>query len=145
MNQVRKRANATPITSDNYASLEKAPKVYDLPFIADGDEAGKFRTALYWERAFELCYEGQRKYDLIRWGILKESLEAAQAHIESWVPTAADNVNDETLKSWNPVEWAKSSYVAGHNFKTGKHELYPIPLAEIQSNAELNGENNPGF
>ena len=145
LNQVRKRANATPITSENYASLEKAPKVYDLPFIADGDEAGKFRTALYWERAFELCYEGQRKYDLIRWGILKESLEAAQAHIESWIPTAADNVNDKTLKSWNPVEWAKSNYVAGHNFKTGKHELYPIPLAEIQSNAELNGENNPGF
>ena len=47
----------------------KAPKVYDLPFISDGDEAGKFRTALYWERAFETAYEGQRKFDLIRWGV----------------------------------------------------------------------------
>ena len=49
------------------------------------------------------------------------------------------------VKDWNPVKWAKSNYVAGHNFTTGKHELYPIPLAEIQSNAALNGENNPGF
>ena len=145
LNEVRTRANATPVTSENYASLEKAPKLYDLPFIADGNDAGKFRTALYWERAFELCYEGQRKYDLIRWGILEDALKAAQTHIESWQPTAADHVNAATLKSWNPITWADANYVAGRNFKTGKHELYPIPLSEIQSNAALNGENNPGF
>ena len=67
LNDVRARAHATEINSSNYASLMKAPKVYDLPFISDGDEAGKFRTALYWERAFETAYEGQRKFDLIRW------------------------------------------------------------------------------
>lgn len=31
LNDVRGRAKATPITSANYSSLLKAPKVYDLP------------------------------------------------------------------------------------------------------------------
>ena len=157
LNDVRARAHATEINSSNYASLMKAPKVYDLPFISDGDEAGKFRTALYWERAFETAYEGQRKFDLIRWGILGDALRAAQAYIENWEEGAAEfkdvDKNGKPTKLedgatpavWDPVVWATQNYVAGHNFVDGKHELLPIPLAEIQSNAQLNGENNPGY
>lgn len=142
LNSVRKRAGATPITNANYNSLLKAPKVYNLAFISDADDTGKFRTALYWERAFELCYEGQRKYDLLRWGILGDALRTAQEYLESWQPNEDDNIN---MAKWNPKTWASSNYVAGHNFVDGKHELYPIPLAEMQSNAALNGQNNPGF
>ena len=126
LNSVRTRANATPITSANYASLMKAPKVLDLPFISDADEAGKFRTALYWERAFELAFEGQRKYDLLRWGILKEAL-----------------VLMGNATSVNKV--ANQPYPAYKNFETGKHELFPIPLSELQSNPLLEGKNNPGY
>lgn len=157
LNDVRARAHATEINSSNYASLMKAPKVYDLPFISDGDEAGKFRTALYWERAFETAYEGQRKFDLIRWGVLGDALRAAQTYIEGWgeganlfkdvdkngKPTKLEE--GESPAVWDPVVWATQNYVAGHNFVDGKHELLPIPLAEIQSNAQLNGENNPGY
>lgn len=142
LNNVRERAGATPITNANYNSLLKAPKVYNLAFISDADDTGKFRTALYWERAFELCYEGQRKYDLLRWGILGDALRTAQEYLESWQPNEDDNIN---MAKWNPKTWASSNYVAGHNFVDGKHELYPIPLAEMQSNAALNGQNNPGF
>lgn len=157
LNDVRARAHATEINSSNYASLMKAPKVYDLPFISDGDEAGKFRTALYWERAFETAYEGQRKFDLIRWGVLGDALRAAQTYIEGWEEGANlfkdvdKNGKPTTLEEgespavWDPVVWATQNYVAGHNFVDGKHELLPIPLAEIQSNAQLNGENNPGY
>lgn len=157
LNDVRARAHATEINSSNYASLMKAPKVYDLPFISDGDEAGKFRTALYWERAFETAYEGQRKFDLIRWGVLGDALRAAQTYIEGWEeganlfkdvdkngkPTKLEE--GESPAVWDPVVGATQNYVAGHNFVDGKHELLPIPLAEIQSNAQLNGENNPGY
>ena len=157
LNDVRARAHATEINSSNYASLMKAPKVYDLPFISDGDEAGKFHTALYWERAFETAYEGQRKFDLIRWGVLGDALRAAQTYIEGWEeganlfkdvdkngkPTKLEE--GESPAVWDPVVWATQNYVAGHNFVDGKHELLPIPLAEIQSNAQLNGENNPGY
>ena len=145
LNSVRTRANATPVSTANYAEFYKAPKVYDLSFIPDGDDAGKFRTALYWERGFELCYEGQRKYDLLRWGILAESLQAAQSYIEQWVPGPLEHISDKKRETWDPVDWATKNYAAGHNFQTGKHELMPIPLDEIQSNAALNGENNPGY
>jgi hypothetical protein len=36
-------------------------------------------NAIVDERAFEFCGENLRKYDLMRWGLLKEKLEAAQA------------------------------------------------------------------
>lgn len=124
LNLVRVRANATPITDANYASLMKAPKVYDLPFIEDGDAAGKFRTALYWERGFELAFEGQRKYDLLRWGILGDALRLFQQKM------------DPSLKG---------KYIAGEKFIDGQHELFPIPLGELQANPALNNQNNPGY
>ena len=125
LNSVRTRSEATAITSANYATLMKAPKVLDLSFIPDGDEKGKFRTALYWERGFELAFEGQRKYDLIRWGVLKEALEL--------------------MGKKSVVNKDKVLYPAYKNFISGKHELYPIPLSELQSNPMLEGKNNPQY
>ncbi len=124
LNSVRTRAGATAIDNTNYATLMKAPKVYDLPFIDDSDDAGKFRTALYYERAFELAFEGQRKYDLIRWGCIKPALQLFETNLPS---------------SCNGL------YVAGTNFVTGKHELFPIPLKEVQANPALENKNNPGY
>lgn len=126
LNSVRRRAGATEITSSNYASLLKAPKVYDLPFLDDSDEAGKLRTALYWERGFELSFEGQRKFDLIRWGILGDVLQLFGE---------GSSVNKGTNKA----------YPAYQNFIKGQHELLPIPLKEVQSNRHLEGKNNPGY
>lgn len=124
LNSVRDRAGATAVNDANYTSLMKAPKVYDLPFIDDASNQGKFRTALYWERAFELAFEGQRKFDLIRWGFIKEAM---------------------LLFNDNTVNAVKSDYPAGQNFIKGKHELLPIPLDEIQINFRLQGQNNPQY
>lgn len=127
LNSVRQRGGAPAIDDANYAKLVKAPKVYNLPFISDGDNQGRFRTALYWERAFELSYEGQRKYDLIRWGILENALQLFGS--QSAVNKTA----------------GKEAYPAYKNFVTGKHELFPIPLSEMQSNPKLEGKNNNGY
>ncbi|MEG1586178.1 MAG: RagB/SusD family nutrient uptake outer membrane protein [Bacteroidales bacterium] len=124
LNSVRERAGATPIDASNYATLLKSPKVYDLSFIDDSDEAGKFRTALYWERGFELAFEGQRKFDLIRWNILGEALELFNKNAKSDI---------------------KKLYPAGQNFIKKQHELFPIPLDEMQINYKLENRNNPGY
>lgn len=128
LNSVRRRAGATEITTANYAQLLKSPKVYDLDFISDADDAGRFRTALYWERGFELAFEGQRKYDLIRWGIMKEALVLFGENIDTRINNA-----DVT------------GYPAGTNFQKGKHCLLPIPEDELQINYKLNNQNNPGY
>ena len=126
LNSVRKRAGATEITAANYASFFKAPKVYNLDFISDGDEKGKLRTALYWERGLELAFEGQRKYDLIRWGILKEAITL---------------FSEKTVVNTSST----TAYPAGKNFQKGKHELFPIPTDEMQVNYLLGNKNNPNY
>ena len=92
-----------------------------------------------WERGFELCYEGTRKYDLIRWGILKESLENMYAYMKS-----TEKFPDGDPKKY---KYALNAFPAGKGdrFVTGKHELFPIPLMEIQRNKALGSLNNPGY
>lgn len=126
INKVRNRAKATALSAANYSTLMKAPQVLDLAFINDTDEAGKIRTVLYWERAFELACEGVRKYDLIRWGILKETLQ-----LMGGITTVNTSRN--------------TPYPAGENFHGGKHELFPIPEDELQINYKLENKNNPGY
>lgn len=127
LNSVRQRAGATAYTDANYEELMAVrKKTHALPFISDGDAQGKFRTALYWERGFELSFEGQRKFDLIRWGVLADALKLFGEK---------SAVNKKENKP----------YPAYQNFVAGKHELLPIPLAEIQSNPKLEGKNNNGY
>lgn len=127
LNRVRTRAGATPITEANYEELMAArKKTHPLTFIDDTTPQGKFRTALYWERGFELAFEGQRKYDLIRWGVLGKALKLFGE---------ASSVNKKETKP----------YPAYQTFTEGKHELFPIPLKEMQSNPKLEGKNNPGY
>lgn len=126
LNRVRRRAGATEVNTANYSGIYKSPQVYDLPFIDDGDEQGRFRTALYWERGFELAFELHRRFDLVRWGILGDALKLT-----------GDNTSVNAS--------AEKAFVAGNNFVKGKHELFPIPLDEIQVNHMLENTNNPKY
>lgn len=63
LNQVRRRAFKQPI---NTASS------YDLPLTLNNIKQ---------ERAFELCGENIRKFDLIRWGELKAKIDSASANL----------------------------------------------------------------
>lgn len=126
LNKVRSRAGATEVNSSNYSQFYKAPKVYNLPFIDDSNEQGRFRTALYWERGFELAFELHRKFDLIRWGVLYDALKLIGEK------TSVNASNEK-------------AFMASENFIKGKHELFPIPLDEIQINYMLNSTNNPKY
>lgn len=75
------------------------------------------RDYIMLERARELCFEGFRRFDLIRWNKLAEVLAAFADKFNA-------AVNDGTLKNY---VWA-----AGNYFQAGKHELYPIPEYEIR-------------
>jgi hypothetical protein len=62
-NMVRRRAFEQPLN---------AVSPYDLPLTLDNIKK---------ERAFELCGENIRKYDLERWGVLKASIDKAKANL----------------------------------------------------------------
>ncbi|WP_349351594.1 RagB/SusD family nutrient uptake outer membrane protein [Flagellimonas sp. MMG031] len=57
-------------------------KVRERAFEPDKPWGGmtqeSFRTAMYDERKYELCTEGYRKMDLIRWGILLETVKSTE-------------------------------------------------------------------
>lgn len=95
LNQVRKRSNATLLTE------------------VVGKDA--LRSAILEERAKELACEADRRWDLIRWGIYVDAMNAIRQ-------------DDSGV----------------NKVREAKHLLYPIPQEEINSNSLIN-ENNPGW
>lgn len=97
-------------------------KIGTYPAFANQAEA---REALRRERRMELAMEGYRYFDLLRWGI------------------AAQVLNAHTAYEKNKM----GAYVGSEQF-TDKHKLYPIPSVEIEL-SRINGvaqlKQNPGY
>lgn len=78
------------------------------------------------EKRLELCFEGTRFLDLVRWGDASTTLGNQGATIKYFDGRAYDGFTNAT-----------------YGFKTGKHELLPIPLKEIELNPNM--EQNAGW
>jgi hypothetical protein len=102
------------------AGLSLWPTVNDVDGNPYPNTQDGFRQAIRQERRWELCFEGKRLFDLRRWGILVETFQARA--------TAPDATIQDGIRAQN-IEM--------------KHNLYPIPLAEIKRNNNLT--QNPGF
>jgi len=109
-----KNADGTPAA--NYVIGE-----YTVPF-ASADEATR---AVQFEERLEFAMEGHRRFDLVRWGIA-----------------------DQTLNAYYLVEGTKRGYLDKVKFIPNKHEYFPIPLQEIL-NSQIGGQvtltQNPGY
>ena len=101
LNEIRNRSEASPL------SLSGEGNVSD---IVD------FRSTVLKERSIELAFEGDRRWDLIRWGIYVDVMNAIGGQDEQKVNKA----------------------------RSEKHRLFPIPSTEIDSNSSIT-ENNPGW
>lgn len=101
------------------AGLSEWPDVNDLDGNPYPNTQDGFRRAIRQERRWELCFEGKRLFDLRRWGNLVETIQARA--------TVANPTPQELIRATN-IEL--------------KHNLYPIPLAELQKNRNL--VQNPG-
>ncbi len=81
---------------------------HDLSYGLSREE---LREAIRKERAYELCFEGHRKQDLIRWGIYYESIRRTSQELVDWMPDANYTVARYTIE--------------------GRHELLPIPQRDL--------------
>lgn len=107
LNQVRRRAYGLPPSA-----------VSDMDFTAaDFPDRQSVRDYLFIERPRELCFEGFRRFDLIRWNKLAEVLAEFK---EKFNADVAAGVLDAYV------------WTAGEYFTPGKHELYPIPSYDIR-------------
>lgn len=96
---------------NDYTIVEDAPaanyviNTYDVPWT----DAEVARKAVRMETRLEFAMEGHRFFDLQRWGIAAE-----------------------TLNAYLQVEATKRIYLRGSTFVKGTHEYFPIPLEAIE-------------
>ncbi|MEO8110262.1 MAG: RagB/SusD family nutrient uptake outer membrane protein [Ginsengibacter sp.] len=99
------------------ASANYYVDLYNAPFAGQPEA----RKAVRFERRLELALEGQRFFDLVRWGI------------------AGDYINTylQTEKGRLPADLTDVS------FTPNKNEYFPIPQVEIDLNSNM--KQNPGY
>lgn len=93
---------------------------HDLSYGLSREE---LRQAIRKERAYELCFEGHRKQDLIRWGIYYDTIVSTAQELADWFANANYSVRNYTQK--------------------GRHELLPIPQRDLDLMKKC--KQNPGW
>ena len=107
VNKVRRRARM------------QDPNIADGALDLTGGAGDGFRLQLRKERSWELCFENQRRQDLIRWGILIETVRQTGTDLE--------NDGMDTSSFYYPASTIED-----------KHVLMPIPFsAEISQNPDV--------
>ncbi len=91
--------------------------------LSAGLSREELREAIRKERAYELCFEGHRKQDLIRWGIYFKTIRQTAQELQDWYENANYAVNRYTIE--------------------GRHELMPIPQRDLDLMPKV--KQNPGW
>ena len=98
-----------------------ASNVYKVePYLAFPDKAYAMK-ALMFERRLEFGMEGPRFFDLVRWGIA-----------------------EQVLNAYLTTEKVKRTFLSNAKFTAGRDEYYPIPQREIDFTGGLYTQ-NPGY
>jgi starch-binding outer membrane protein, SusD/RagB family len=123
INQIRTRAKNS--TGRTKLLDGTSPSNYLISEYIPGDnitwDKETARKAMQWERRLEFAMESPRFFDLVRWGIAAETLNAYLA-----------------------VEKNRRTFLADAAFTKGRDEYYPIPQREINFTKGLYIQ-NPGY
>jgi len=120
INQIRARA-ATSTARLKKLDGSFASSYNIQPYSSAGWTQAYARQALQWERRLEFATEGDRYFDLVRWGIA-----------------------EPTLNAYIAVEKIRRTFLATAVFTAGRDEYLPIPQSEITFTNGLYKQ-NPGY
>ena len=96
------------------------------PLQGSGLTTEQFRNAIKKERAMELCFEGVRRWDLIRWGDFYLAMREMEGYIYQ--------------TGWS----ASHTYAVDYYRISPAYNYFPIPDAEMSLNKQITA-NNPGW
>ena len=112
INAIRERAKNSVSKHINYAADQCDIALYPDSYFKDADTA---RRCLRWERRLELAMENGRYFDLRRWGIASEVLNA-------FFETEKDvEYNGQTY----------AQYYKDAHYTPGKNEYFPLPYIQL--------------
>lgn len=104
INQIRNRARNSAYVKDFNDHSKYAVNYLVNPYPADVWNQDYARQALRWETRLEKALEGERFFDLVRWGIVETTMN-------KYITAESDN----------------RIYYANAHFTGGKDEYYPVP------------------
>ncbi|MBO4916565.1 MAG: RagB/SusD family nutrient uptake outer membrane protein [Bacteroidales bacterium] len=130
VNQIRRRAKNSPYVTA-WADKTRFPQAVDIDGYAAKYEIEEYpaagwtqdyaRKAVRFETRLELALEGERFFDLVRWGVMAD-----------------------TMNRFVEVEKGKRVYYEGVSFKAGRDEYFPIPVTQYNLTGGTYVQ-NPGY
>lgn len=121
INRIRRRAMNSQYVKDFNDPSKDAANYLIGEYPAEGWTQDYARRALRFESRLECAMEGERFFDLVRWGIAAE-----------------------TMNAYLETESSKRVYYSGVSFTAGRDEYLPIPLPQYNFSNGLYVQ-NPGY
>ena len=112
INDIRQRAKNSVAKHIAYAADQCDIALYPTSYFQDKETA---RKCLQWERRLELAMESNRFFDLRRWGIASQTL----------------NAFFETEKDVTYGKQTYAQYYKDAHFTAGKNEYFPLPYIQL--------------
>ena len=114
--------------------------------IAEGMDQEQFRETVRLERAYELAFEGQRRPDLVRWGMYYQAIQNTQDELTQWWTEARNSLGDkkDELNESGELKIPRTpNYTVARYTQENKHELLPIPQRDMDLCSQF--VQNPGW
>ncbi len=118
INKIRKRARSSKVFHPNGDPASNYHIELYKPGVNINWTQENARKALRWERRLEFAMEGSRFFDLVRWGVAAE-----------------------TLNAYFAVEKTRHDYLQDAHFTEGRDEYFPIPQQQIRFSGGLYEQN----